>query len=483
MLNPRGIYLINGVLVTMLGLTMLIPAIVDVAWGNVDYLAFLASSAITLFVGGVMVTTTFRRGIQLAIREAFILTSSVWVVLPAFAALPFVLSELQLSYTDAFFEAMSGLTTTGSTVITGLDRVPPGILIWRAILQWLGGVGIIVTAIAVLPLLQVGGMQLFRMESSEQSDKALPRAAQIAGATAIAYTIMTVACAAALFLAGIPAFQSIAHAMTTVATGGFSTSDSSVGGLNSAAAEWIIMAFMVLGSLPFVLYLQAVRGRPLMLWRDTQVRWFFITVAGAIALVLVLTGLSDRVANWLDSIRLAAFNSISIITGTGYASDDYGQWGRSATALFFFFTFIGGCAGSTSCGIKIFRFRVMFESARVQINQLIRPNTVVVPRFNGRPLETHVIDAVMGFFFLFAMVFCMLAFFLTLTGLDLTTAISGAATAVSNVGPGLGDTIGPSGTFQPLPDTAKWLLATGMLLGRLEFLTVMVLFTRRFWRA
>lgn len=483
MLNLRGIYLINGVLVTMLGLTMLIPAIVDVAWGNPDYQAFLVSAAITIFVGGLTVTTTFRRGIQLAIREAFILTSSVWIVLPAFAALPFILGELQLSYTDAFFEAMSGLTTTGSTVITGLDRTPPGILIWRAILQWLGGVGIIVTAIAVLPLLQVGGMQLFRMESSEQSDKALPRAAQIAGATAIAYAILTLACAAALFLADVPAFHAIAHAMTTVATGGFSTSDSSVAGLQSAAAEWIIMSFMVLGSLPFVLYLQAIRGKPLAFWRDTQVRWFFTTVIGGIVLVLALTGLSEQFSDGLTSVRLAAFNTISIITGTGYATADYGQWGMSAAALFFFFTFIGGCAGSTSCGIKIFRFRVMFENARVQINQLIRPNTVVVARFNGRPLENHVIDAVMGFFFLFAMVFCMLAFLLTLTGLDLTTAISGAATAVSNVGPGLGDIIGPAGTFQPLPDTAKWLLATGMLLGRLEFLTVMVLFTARFWRA
>ncbi|WP_416899067.1 MAG: TrkH family potassium uptake protein [Minwuia sp.] len=481
--DPRGVVLINGVLLTMLGLTMLIPALVDLAYGHPDHIVFIESAGVTIFCGGAMVTATFRRGIQLNIRQAFILTTSVWIVLPAFAALPLAFSELRMSYTDAYFEAMSGLTTTGATVITGLDNSPPGILIWRAILQWLGGVGIIVTAIAVLPLLQVGGMQLFRMESSEQSDKALPRAAQIAGATTVAYVILTVACAAALFAVDVRAFDAIAHAMTTVATGGFSTMDASVGGLQNASAEWIITLFMVLGSLPFVLYLQAVRGRPLLLWRDTQVRWFFATVGGAILLILALSGLTERTDEALDAVRLAAFNVISIITGTGYASDDYGAWGRSATVLFFFFTFIGGCAGSTSCGIKIFRFRVMFESARIQIVQLIRPNTVIVPRFNGRPLETHVIDAVMGYFFLFAMVFGTLAFLLTLTGLDLTTAISGAATAVSNVGPGLGDTIGPAGNFQPLPDTAKWLLSAGMLLGRLEFLTVMVLFTPRFWRA
>lgn len=481
MLDFRGIVLINGVLLLMLGLAMLVPVVVDIAHDNPDYLAFTEAAALTIFIGGVMVASTFRRGLGLGLREAFILTSSVWVVLPALAALPFTLSALNMSYTDAFFEAMSGLTTTGSTVITGLDTTPPGILIWRAILQWLGGVGIIVTAIAVLPLLQVGGMQLFRMESSEQSDKALPRTAQIAAATAIAYVILSIACAMALFSVGVTGFDAIAHAMTTVATGGFSTRDASIGGLNSAAAEWIIILFMILGSLPFVLYLQAVRGRPLMLWRDTQVRWFFITLGGLFGLALGVTELG-REGFAESDLRMALFNVTSIMTGTGYATADYGQWGRAAIVLFFFATMIGGCAGSTSCGIKIFRFRVMFESARVQISLLIRPNTVTNPRFNGRPLEDRVIDAVMGYFFLFAMVFGVLAFLLTLTGLDLTTAISGAATAVSNVGPGLGDTIGPSGTFKPLPDSAKWLLAAGMLLGRLEFLTVMVLFTRRFWR-
>ena len=393
-----------------------------------------------------------------------------------------MLCELSLSYTDAFFEAMSGLTTTGSTVITGLDDAPPGILIWRAILQWLGGVGIIVTAIAVLPLLRVGGMQLFRMESSEQADKALPRAAQIAAAMTVAYLILTVACSAALWIAGMSVFDAIAHAMTTVATGGFSTSDSSVGYFDNAAAEWIIILFMVLGSLPFILYLQAARGRPLLLFRDTQVRWFLGTVAGATALVLSFTAIGEISEGAHEAVRLSAFNVISVITGTGYASHDYGGWGRAATVLFFFFTFIGGCAGSTSCGIKIFRFRVMFETARVQIHQLMRPNAVMVPRFNGQPIETRVIDAVMSYFFLFAMVFGTLAFLLTLTGLDMTTALSGAATAVANVGPGLGDVIGPAGTFQPLPDPAKWLLATGMLLGRLELFTVLVLFTARFWR-
>ncbi len=480
--DPRAIFLINGIFAVMLAVAMLIPAVVDLVAGNVDYQVFLASAATTGFLGGTVVACTWRRGVRLTLRGAFVLTTSVWLVLPTLAALPFVLAGLEMSYTDAFFEAMSGLTTTGSTVIIGLDNAPPGILIWRSILQWLGGVGIIVTAIAVLPLLQIGGMQLFRMESSESSDKAMPRAAQIAGATAVIYLVLTLVCAALLWGTGLGAFDAMAHAMTTVATGGFSTRDASVGGFANPGMEWIMIVFMVLGSLPFVLYLQAVRGRPMALWRDTQVRWFFLTIGGLLALVALMTDLFLQVEP-LEGLRLMLFNVISVMTGTGYASADYGEWGRAATVVFFFAMFIGGCAGSTSCGIKIFRFRVMFENARVQIQELIRPNSVLVPRFNGRPIESHVTDAVMSYFFLFAMVFAILAFLLTLTGLDMTTALSGAATAVANVGPGLGDIIGPSGNFQPLPDTAKWLLSAGMLLGRLELFTVLVLFTRRFWLA
>lgn len=480
--DPRGIFLINGIFAVMLAAAMLIPAVVDLVAGNADYQVFLAASAASGFLGGTVVACTWRRGVRLTLRGAFVLTTSVWLVLPTLAALPFAMAGLEMSFTDAFFEAMSGLTTTGSTVIIGLDNAPPGILIWRSILQWLGGVGIIVTAIAVLPLLQIGGMQLFRMESSESSDKAMPRAAQIAGATAVIYLVLTLVCAVLLWGSGLGAFDAMAHAMTTVATGGFSTRDASVGGFANPDMEWIMIVFMVLGSLPFVLYLQAVRGRPMALWRDTQVRWFFLTVGGLLALVALMTDLFLQVEP-VEGLRLMLFNVISVMTGTGYASADYGEWGRAATVVFFFAMFIGGCAGSTSCGIKIFRFRVMFENARVQIQELIRPNSVLVPRFNGRPIESHVTDAVMSYFFLFAMVFAILAFLLTLTGLDMTTALSGAATAVANVGPGLGDIIGPSGNFQPLPDTAKWLLSAGMLLGRLELFTVLVLFTRRFWVA
>ncbi len=465
----------------MLGVAMLIPAVADAVTDNPDWAVFLASAFVTLFAGGALILTTREKFRALVVRQAFVLTTLAWIMLAAFAALPFAFSNLGLSYTDAFFEAMSGITTTGSTVITGLDGAPPGILLWRALLQWLGGIGIIVMAIAVLPMLQVGGMQLFRMESSDASDKAFPRAAQISAATAIIYFVLTLVCAAAMWGAGMTPFEAAAHSMTTIATGGFSTSDASIGHFDSAALDWIIIVFMIMGSLPFVLYLSVVRGDPKALWMDTQVRWFFaIVVVAIVMIVLWLVAASDL--DILAAIRQSTFNVISIITGTGYATADYNAWGALPVTAFFFFMFIGGCAGSTSCGIKIFRYQVLFATARIQFRRLWQPHGVFTPLYNRRPIPESVIDAVMSFFFLFALTFGILALALTLIGLDFTTAVSGAATAIANVGPALGDIIGPTGTFATLPDAAKWVLSAGMLLGRLELLTVLVLFTPAFWR-
>jgi len=464
-----------------LGASMLLPALVAGIRDHHDWQVFSAGAGFTIFVGGAMYLASRGGGGELTVRQAFVLTAIIWIMMPAFAALPFVFSELRLSYTDAFFEAMSGLTTTGSTVIVGLDSAPPGLLIWRSILQWFGGIGIIVTAVAILPLLQVGGMQLFRTESSDTSEKVLPRVAQIAAATGLIYVVLTAICAIALWLVGVPAFHAAAHAMTTIATGGFSTSDGSVGTFSSAPVDWIITAFMLLGSLPFVLYVQAARGRPMLLWRDAQVRWFFIIIAAGVAMMVAWTALAGDQPLGL-AIRLSAFNVVSIITGTGYSTTDYGQWGTFAIAGFFFFMFVGGCAGSTSCGIKIFRFQVLFATVQVQMQRLLQPHGVFVAHYNQRPIPESVTDAVMSFFLFFIMIFGLLALALAGIGLDFTTSISGAATAIANVGPGLGDIIGPTGTFKPLPDSAKWLLSAGMLLGRLELFTVLVLFTPRFWQ-
>ncbi len=465
-----------------LALVMLVPAAVDAFAGNPDWEVFAISSGVTLFVGVAMALTSRAGVMKLNLRQAFTMTTFSWLVMAFFAAVPFVYSELQLSFTDAFFEAMSGITTTGSTVISGLEFAPPGILIWRALLQWMGGIGIIVTAVAILPLLQVGGMQLFRMESSDASEKVLPRTAQIAGAISIIYLALSLLCAIVYWAAGMPPFEAAAHAMTTIATGGFSTSDLSMGSYDSALIDFTAMTFMIIGSLPFLLYFQVVRGRPLALWRDSQVRWFFAILAAAIG-CMTLYQISGNDLPLAQSLRFTAFNVTSIMTGTGYVTDDYGQWGGFAVVLFFFVMFIGGCAGSTSCGIKIFRFQVLYAAAHSQMSRLLQPHGVFVANFNRRPIPDSVMDSVMSFFFLFALSFAVMAVLLSLMGLDFLTAVSGAATAISNVGPGLGDVIGPSGTFAPLPDMAKWLLAAGMLLGRLELLTVMVLFTRTFWRS
>jgi len=481
LIDFRPILFITGILMSTLALAMCLPAVADAAVKNPDWEVFALAAAFTLLIGVMLMLTARSRARNLNQRQAFILTALSWTIIPAFGALPFTFSELELSYTDAFFEAMSGITTTGSTVLTGLDFAPPGILLWRALLQWLGGIGIIAMAIAILPMLQVGGMQLFRMESSDSSDKVLPRAAQLITYIGFIYLGMTMLCAVSYWLAGMRGFDAVAHSMTTIATGGFSTSDQSIGHFASATIDSISVVFMLLGSLPFVLYLRALRGNPGSLWRDSQVHWFLtIVLLAVVAMALHLymnNGFGLR-----EAFRLASFNVVSIITGTGYATTDFGLWGTFGLTMMFFLMFIGGCAGSTTCGIKVFRFQVLYATAVTQIRRLLEPHGVFISYYNGKPIPYSVGDSVMSFFFLYALCFAVIAIGLGMIGLDFLTAMSGAATAISNVGPGLGDVIGPAGTFASLPDSAKWLLSLGMLLGRLELFTILVMLAPAFWR-
>jgi trk system potassium uptake protein TrkH len=477
----RPVFLVTGILLTILAVMMGIPAIFDLIDGHPDWEVFAVSSGVTLFAGVALALTSRASGLRLSTRQAFVMTTFVWVALTIFAAIPFHFSSLGLSFTDSYFESMSGLTTTGSTILIGLDWAPSGILVWRALLQWLGGIGIIVMAIAILPMLNVGGMQLFRMESSDQSEKALPRAAQIASAISVIYLVLTVACAGAYWLAGMTGFEAMAHSMTTIATGGFSTSDQSFAHFDSALIDTIATLGMILGALPFVLYLKTLQGDWRAVGNDTQVQWFLTVV---FMIVVVMTGWL-WMENHFDpvmSLRLAAFNIVSIITGTGYATSDYSLWGSFAVPIFFFIMFIGGCAGSTTCGIKVFRFQVLYAAARAQIHQLLQPHGVFIPYYNRRPISDEVIVSVLSFFFMWFFSFCALALALGILGLDFLTAFSSAATAIANVGPALGPVVGPSGNFQSLPDAAKWLMAGGMLIGRLELFTVIVLFSRSFWR-
>jgi len=478
----RPIFSLIGVVTATLGIAMLLPAIADAIVGHDDWRVFVTSSLVTTLSGAGLWASASGRAQNLNLRQAFLLTTMIWVVLTLFGSLPFYWSNLGMSFTDALFESVSGITTTGATVMTGLDQSPPGILLWRGLLQWFGGLGIVVMAIAVLPMLQVGGMQMFRAEAFETPDKILPRAAQIASGMTTIYCVLTIACAAAYWVSGMGLFDAVVHSMTTVATGGFSTRDGSIESYHSVAIDYVSVTFMILGALPFALYLAAVQnGQWKRLWYDSQVRVFLFLLL-SVSLIMALVQVRNDAFHGEEAFRHAIFSVTSVITGTGYATTDYGAWGPFAVTTFFMLTFIGGCTGSTSCGIKVFRFQVLARDLTQHVRQILFPNMVYVKRYNNRPLPDSISSSVQSFVFLYFVSFVVLSIALSLSGLDPVTSISGAATAISNVGPGLGEIIGPSGNFSSLPDVSKWLLSAGMLVGRLEILIVLVLFTPRFWR-
>jgi trk/ktr system potassium uptake protein len=471
---------IIGVLLMPLAAAMMVAAGVDMFAANPDWRAFIYSAAITLFAGTALMLTTRGGPTELGIREAFILTALSWTVISAFAALPFLLSDAKLSFADAFFESVSGFTTTGSTVLPGLDVRPPGILLWRSLLQWIGGIGIIVMALALLPFLRVGGMQLFRTESSERSEKVVPRVTDLAIASGRVYAILTVFCALAYMSTGMTAFEAVCHAMTTLSTGGFSTSDASMAKFGPVT-QWFAIVFMAAAGLPFVRYIQALRGEPMSLWRDPQVRLFLSFTAIVVGVVTL--------QHWLEfggsperALREVAFNVVSILTTTGFVNTDYSAWGGFAQVLFLMLTFLGACSGSTAGGIKMFRFHIMGRAFSDHVFKLLYPHAVRPLTYGGRAVSEQDINSVLAFWATYVASVAVVAFALGAFGLDFTTAATGAATAVSNVGPGLGSIIGPVGHFAPLPDGAKWVLAFAMLLGRLELFTVLVLFLPRFWR-
>ncbi|MGP9822199.1 TrkH family potassium uptake protein [Salinarimonas sp. NSM] len=474
--------LVGGTLVA-LGTTMAAPLILDLALANPDWRAFTAGMIFTIGFGALLLVIG-RGGLDtgLSLRQAFVLTPTAWTAVALFAALPLYFSDyaqLRDSFTNSFFESMSGLTTTGSTVIVGLDAAPPGLLLWRAILQWLGGIGIVATAIAILPALGVGGMQLFRTESSDRSEKVLPRMRDIAAAIGGVYLTITVACALCYWAAEMTMFEAVAHALTTVSTGGFSTSDMSMGKFGPEV-HWIAVVFMLAGAIPFVLYVQMARGRGDIFF-DSQVRTLLGLLAAVILLVAIWLTASDTYA-FADAARHAALNAVSVVTTTGYASTDYLVWGNFAVGLFFALTFIGGCTGSTSGGMKIFRFEVMALMLRNHFRRLIYPRGVFSQTYAGKPLPDDVVGSVVVFISLFFVCYSLVTLALMTFGLDFVTAISASVTAMANVGPGLGPIIGPAGNFAPLPDGAKWILSFAMLLGRLELFTVLILFTPGFWK-
>jgi len=460
---------------------MLLPALVDLADDHDGWKVFLASSVLTFFAGGLLILFAYDENPpRLGVREGFLLTALSWLVITVFAATPFL--GHGLDFPDAFFETMSGVTTTGATVMTGLDKLTRGILLWRALLNGLGGLGIIVIAIIMLPFLRVGGMQLFQTESSERSEKILPRAFELTVATASVFTLLVVVCAVLYTWLGMSGFDAICHALATIATGGFSTHDASLGHYDSAALHWTAVFFMICGALPFVVYIKAVRGDPSTLWEDQQVRGFAVFLV-AVSVIMALWLMANRNISFFDALTLSAFNVTSIVTTTGFATTDYTTWGTFAVGVFFLLMFVGGCSGSTSGSIKIYRLQIAHMLTRSHFLHLISPNRVVTLTYNRRRLPADVPFSVVAFL---AIYFAMVGVFAVLyagMGLDFVTALSASATALGNVGPGIGGIIGPSGNFATLPDAAKWALSFQMMLGRLELFTVLVLFRPEFWRS
>jgi len=481
MFDFRPVGYVIGLLVAALGAAMLFPMLIDIAEGSGNWTAFLQASIISMVFGG-LIALACANGVKehLSIQQTFLLTTGVWVALPIFGAIPFITGATDERFVNAMFEAMSGLTTTGSTVFSDLEELPKGLLFWRALLQWFGGIGIIVVAMVFLPELRVGGMQIFRSEGFDTFGKILPRATEIASRVSVVYFGLTIICAFTYLGFGMSPFDAATHAMTTVATGGFANYDSSFENFG-AGVEYAAVIFMLLAALPFVRYVQLLAGTAKPLYRDSQVRTFFGTAA-VIVLIMALWQLSFAPGTAENSFRKSLFNVVSILTGTGYSSDNYMTWGGFPVAVFFFIGLIGGCAGSTSCSIKIFRYQLLFSSITAQIGRLHSPHGLFSPRYGGRAVGADVLSSVMAFFVLFIVSLGVISVLLAMTGLDFVTSISGASAALANIGPGLGPIIGPAGNFGSLGDTAKWILIAAMLIGRLELMAVYVLFTLKFWR-
>ena len=479
--SSKTVFFAIGVLLVILGAFMLIPFFVQFIYYEKNN-AFLISASVTAFIGILLVLANLDINRKLNLQQVFLLTTLSWLSIAIFGCLPFLLSNLDLSFVDAFFESMSGITTTGSTIIANLDNAPKSILIWRAILQWLGGIGVIVMAITILPLLNVGGMQLFRMDSSDTTEKVLPKTREITLVISIIYLTLTAACGASYWAVGMSMFDSIAHAMTTIATGGFSTYSDSIGHFRNPKIEIISIIFIVLGSIPFIAYLKFVKGNKKIFLEDSQIKGLFYILIFSILLMLLYLILNNKEYSFLENLRISTFNVVSVLSGTGYVTADFSSWGKFPLIFFLFLMFIGGCAGSTTCGIKIFRFQILGRFIINQIKKLVYPHGIFSIKYNKKKINDTFIYSIITFIFLYFFIFFILAALLSINGLDFITAISGSASAISNVGPGLGDIIGPNGNFSNLPNFSKLSLSLGMLLGRLELFAVLVLFFPAFWK-
>ena len=480
MSNYKTVFFTLGILQIILGISMLIPILTQIIYSELDS-SFIGAAIISIIFGVLFFLSNLNHDKKLNLQQAFLLTALSWLTIAIFGSLPFIFSNLELSITDSFFESMSGITTTGSTIISNLQEAPKSILLWRAMLQWLGGIGIIVMAITLMPIMNVGGMQLFKISSNDSSEKLLPKSKEVALRLIYVYLTLTTFCALTYRIFGMSIFDSITHSMTTIATGGFSNYNESIGHFNSLSIEISSMIFIILGSLPFIAYIKFLNGDKKIFFLDTQIKSFIkIIIFSVILLSLYMLFYTSNFS--FINLRPIFFNVISILTGTGYVTGEFDVWGSFPLVFFLMLMFIGGCAGSTTCGIKIFRIQILYVFVVNQIIKIIYPKGIFLIKYDKNTIDDKFMASIISFIFLYLVIFFLLTALLTLSGLDFVTSISGAATSISNVGPGLGSTIGPSGNFANLPEFSKWILSFGMILGRLELFAILVLFLPSFWK-
>jgi len=478
MSNYKTVFFTLGILQIILGVFMFIPIILQLIYSEIDS-SFFGASIVTIIFGILFFLSNLDHDKKLTLQQAFLLTALSWLSIAIFGSLPFVFSDLNFTFVDAFFESMSGITTTGSTIIHNLNEMPKSILLWRAILQWLGGIGIIIMAITLMPIMNVGGMQLFKISNNDSSEKILPKSKEIALRLIYIYISLTLFCGSTYKIFGMSSFDSLTHSMTTIATGGFSNYNESIGFFNSVSIEISAMIFIILGSLPFIAYIKFLSGNKKIIFTDVQIKTFFRIIISSIIILSVYLTISGSAEL---NLRSVFFNIISILTGTGYVNAEFDTWGSFTLILFLGLMFIGGCAGSTTCGVKIFRIQIIYLFVVNQLKKIIYPNGVFILKYDQNPIDNKFISSIISFIYMYLVIFFILTALLSLTGLDFITSISGAATSISNVGPGLGSIIGPNGDFSTLPDSSKWILTLGMILGRLELFAILVLFLPSFWK-
>ena len=480
MSNYKTVFFTLGVLQIILGISMIIPIVIQIIYGELDS-SFIGAGIITIIFGILFFLANLDHDKKLNLQQAFLLTSLSWLSIAIFGSLPFVFSSLQLSITDSFFESMSGITTTGSTIIINLNDSPKGILLWRALLQWLGGIGIIVMAITLMPIMNVGGMQLFKISSNDASEKILPKSKEIALSLILIYSGLTFICSIFYKIFGMNYFDSITHSMTTIATGGFSNYNESIGYFNSATIEITAIIFIILGSIPFIAYIKFLNGNKRIFISDSQIRTFIKIIIVSIIILFLYLAFQNKNLSEIN-LRSISFNVVSILTGTGYVTQQFDNWGNFPLIFFLILMFIGGCAGSTACGIKIFRVQILYLFLVNQLKKIIYPRGIFVIKYESNNVDDKFMSSIISFIYLYIIIFFVITALLSLSGLDFVTSISAAATSISNVGPGLGDIIGPNGNFSQLPDFSKWVLSFGMILGRLELFAILVLFLPSFWQ-